>query len=692
MDLNLKKRAKSVIERTSNYKTQLKVFQSNYNNIRNEYSELKSIIELNPSVNEFLKVLQLKQHENSVGTYEKLLTSLLMEVMPGYREVVLNLTTLRQSPALDVLIKKDPNNPAEDVLRGTGGSVTNIIVAGFRIISVIRSGNRKFLLLDEADCWLKEDYFPSFSKMLKEVSEKLGVQILLISHDKDSYFSGVIDHQVEIYKDNSGKIQSRFNELPDWDVDEDILRSIRLENFQSHEDTFIPLSPTITILRGDNDLGKSSIASAFRSVFYGEGAESDIKHFTQKSTVTVEFNNEGKCLVWERKAKGSPLESYTLYSQTHGYNSPLHKTSGLTRGTVPDWLMEETGLGKFDDLDVQLTWQKEPLAFLSAGPHVRAKALSIGSEADHVQKMMILAKKKNTENKSLLKSKESLIESQRQYIIPLKKSSSINEKDVEELISSLEDKENRIEKIKNLLNNMETVISKNKLYERSKIKSIEIKTNEKEINNIHRIVEDIDQMDKKFNILKLIAVINKIEINVQDGKSTELSNFEKGFNKEILKREILEKSKNISSISIDVNIKEKIKDLKTIGVSINKSQKIEKILSSIKKVSLIKNIDTENSKKILMNAFVLRWDKFNKVKSIISSVSQIAEIKISNENKVKIEDMKQIGLSIKNISDIIEENKKNMEDSKVEYIRLDSELKTLYPICPTCHQKWDHKH
>lgn len=240
---------------------------------------------------------------------------------------------------------------------------------------------------------MKEDYFPDFSRMLSEVSEKLGVQMLLISHDKNSYFSGVIDHQVEIYKDSKGKISSKFKSLPDWG-DADVIKSIRLENYQSHEDTFIPLSPTITMLRGDNDLGKSSIASAFRSVFYGEGAESDIKHFTKKSTVTVEFSKEGKYLTWERKLKGSPLEAYTMYSETHGYENPLHKTVGLTRGSVPEWLMPETGMGKIDDLDVQLTWQKEPLAFLSAGAHVRAKALAVGTEEDHVQKMMVLAKRK----------------------------------------------------------------------------------------------------------------------------------------------------------------------------------------------------------------------------------------------------------------------------------------------------------
>lgn len=144
MDFKLKKIVENIISKTDNYKNQLKVYQSNYQSLRESYGSLKSMIDLNPSVNEVLKMLQMKQHEKSVGMFEQLLTSLLMEVLPGYREVVLNLTVLRQAPALDVLIKKDPNNPTEDVLRGTGGSVTNVMVAGFRIISVIRSGKESF--------------------------------------------------------------------------------------------------------------------------------------------------------------------------------------------------------------------------------------------------------------------------------------------------------------------------------------------------------------------------------------------------------------------------------------------------------------------------------------------------------------------------------------------------------------------
>lgn len=693
MNTNLKNTINYISTSLNDYNNRLAIYQSNYNKIRNDYSDLKSLVELNPSVTDFLKLLQLKQHENSVGTYEKLLTSLLMEVLPGYREVILNLTTVRQSPALDVLIKKDPNNPAEDVIRGTGGSVTNIIVAGFRIISVVRSGKRKFLLLDEADCWLKDDYFPSFSKMLKEVSEKLGVQILLISHDKNSYFSGVIDHQVEIYKDNDGKIQSKFNELPDWDVEEDIIKSIRLENFQSHEDTFIPLSPTITILRGDNDLGKSSIASAFRSVFYGEGAGTDIKHFTNKSTVTVEFNNEGKCLIWERKAKGSPVETYTCYSNIHGYESPLHKTEGLSRGNVPEWLMEETGLGKFDELDVQLTWQKEPLAFLSAGPHIRAKALAIGAEADHVQKMMLLSKKKNTENKALLKSQESLIENQRQYIVLLKNSSKVDREYFSGLNEKLEVFDDKKSKLSSVINELERLENRSQLLEKSHLESVSINSKKLDISILEEILYSFENKEIKKELLSKSREFSEFKIDVDVNKVKLLSEKIKEIEKTYKKRDIVQSVISLSLIDYSKDYRQTIKSLMNIGVSLNKSKNINNLLikSSVLKPVQLKDISKEKNISDL-SYFIKSVESNYRYHYVLKKISNMKNINLNSSKQDYIENIKNSGLSVKKATDESKNMLDKIKQSEEEYLAIRKEIEENYPVCPTCHREWDHSH
>ena len=113
--------------------------------LEKEYNALKSEVALSmvrvswqPEVKEFLDYLQWQEHEKSVGAYEKLLSAFMEEVLPGYRKVVFELTTERNAPALNIFIKKGENMPPEDALIGTGGSVTNILVTGLRIISLLR--------------------------------------------------------------------------------------------------------------------------------------------------------------------------------------------------------------------------------------------------------------------------------------------------------------------------------------------------------------------------------------------------------------------------------------------------------------------------------------------------------------------------------------------------------------------------
>lgn len=693
MKKNLIERGKVILAKTDKFQQQLEMYQGSFNKLRKDFSELKSLVELNPEVNDILRMLQLKQHKKSVGRYEELLTSLLMEVLPGYREIVLDLTTTRQMPALDVLIKKDPNNPPEDVLHGTGGSVTNIIVAGFRIISVIRSGNRKFLLLDEPDCWLKEDYFPAFSRMLKEVSETLGVQILMISHDKNTYFSGDIKHQVEIFRNSEGEIQSRFNELPDWDVDEDIIKSIRLENFQSHKDTFIPLSPTVTILRGDNDLGKSSIASAFRAVFYGEGMASDIKHFTNQTTVTVEFNKEEKFLIWERKAKGRPIESYSMYNRFHGYDNPLHKTEGLTRGSVPDWLMDETGLGLFDKLDVQLTWQKEPLAFLSEGPHVRAKALSVGTEEDYIQKMMFKAKSLNAENKALLKSKESLIEDQRRMIVPLKKHSTIEYAEIKSKVKFLEDSEEKITDLESMLSLWETLDKRNAVLSKyanidSKISLIDRTT---EIKNVSNLLTVFENEVNKNNILSESNSLNEIS-ELEKPKSEVLIEILNLYQKEKRKNSILKNIELEKELLMPDNQSEKINSLEELLSGWTNKNKSKLILEKIKSLSYIEEPKRNKEASNEMIKLGITWDKVLKNSEILSKVSNFKPLNIYQSNENKIKEATELGVNIKKIENNNEMYLNSLNQEKEQAEQLGKIITENFPVCPTCHREWDHTH
>lgn len=374
--------------------TQKEMLTQEYVRIREEIDMSKKRIDIEPELKGVLERFQRKEQEKLVGMNQKLLTAILQDVMQTDgedRKVVMDIFTERGLPALSILIEKNDQGVLEDVYDGSGGAIANILSFGLRVIALLQSKKRKFLVLDEPDCWIKPELIPDFVDVIRQLSEKLGIQILIISHHNEELLKG-LNHRLILEKID-GRLQTRWSTHGDcvpaeWNEEQEGIRSVYLENFQSHSSTYIPLSPTVTLITGLNDLGKSTIVNALRAIFYGNGSDTNIKHFENQARVVVDF---GDCnLIWERKLKGKPKESYTLINQENGLENPLHR-SDSAKG-VPEWLEEETGIGMIEGFDIQLGHQKRPVFILDETPSKKAKALSIGDESNYVQMMINLAK------------------------------------------------------------------------------------------------------------------------------------------------------------------------------------------------------------------------------------------------------------------------------------------------------------
>lgn len=360
-----------------------------------------------PEVRDVLETLQHREHERAVGAYEQLLTALVQDVLPGQREVVMNLYTHGGLPALDIFLRKG-QKPLEDLFQGTGGSVTNIISAGLRAISLLRSGKRRFLVLDEADCWIKPIWAPRFANVIQQMAVQMGVQVLMISHHDETLFP-MIPHRLRLEKHAQGLTAgwSPEAEEPVWNDDQVGIRSLTLEDFQAHALTHLPLGPAVTLLCGDNDIGKSAIVTALRSVFLGEAKDTVVRHFQKSARATVDFGPE-HILRWERHLKGKIKESYCHYKADEGPDHPIRLTHGAK--SVPDWLEPTFGIGLIDGLDVQIGHQKTPVFLLDKPSTMQAKALAIGQDAGHVQTMMALDKRETAEAKAAIKVGERELE------------------------------------------------------------------------------------------------------------------------------------------------------------------------------------------------------------------------------------------------------------------------------------------
>lgn len=344
----------------------------------------KARLALSEEVSRVFEAMQTRAHSRSVGTFETLLSAILQDVLPDKGNIRFELTSSNNSPNLDIFV--DNAGSLEDVLEGSGGAVTNVISAGLRFAALTRTKNRRLMVLDEPDCWIKPSRVPNFIRVVADVARTTKTQTLLISHHDPAYFRGRVN-LIELSRDDAGDVQAEacLPLVTDWESpSQPGIRSIQLINFRAHKDTTLKLYPGVTALIGDNDLGKSTaLVASLKAVGYNESDDTVIRHGAKEAQIVIELENDRR-IVWTRKAKGSPKVVYALY---HG-TELVAEGKAPGRGSVPDWVTAELGISEVDDLDIQVGSQKNPVFLLDQPASRRAQLLSVGRESGHLVRVM----------------------------------------------------------------------------------------------------------------------------------------------------------------------------------------------------------------------------------------------------------------------------------------------------------------
>ena len=90
----------------------------------------------------------------------------------------------------------DRDGQEEDIMRGQGGSVANVLSVGLRLFALAQLDtkvHRRFLILDEHDCWLAPDLVPRLVKIVHQAARAMGFQVILISHHAIACFEPYAD-------------------------------------------------------------------------------------------------------------------------------------------------------------------------------------------------------------------------------------------------------------------------------------------------------------------------------------------------------------------------------------------------------------------------------------------------------------------------------------------------------------------
>ena len=158
--------------------------------------ELEAFLEVQPRVSDRLDELSRELFGNILEEIELNLTYALREVLGQDLRVVSQREMKNRKMHVTFTIERE--GKPEDILTGQGGSVCNIISVGLRLIALSQLDereHRRFLVLDEQDCWLRPDLVPQLMAIIHTIARKLQFQVLVISH-----------HSVDLFRDHADRI------------------------------------------------------------------------------------------------------------------------------------------------------------------------------------------------------------------------------------------------------------------------------------------------------------------------------------------------------------------------------------------------------------------------------------------------------------------------------------------------------
>jgi len=317
----------------------------------------------------------------------------------GKRSVKFELTTSRGLPALNIRIARLMQLPDgrvttyhEDIMEGTGGSVANVLSAGLRVSSILRSGLRPFCIMDEPDCWLKPTRVEAFTGVLCQLADEVGMQMLCISHhdpeliDPRAYVLRLAGNPLTVQPVNPDQDPRHAWKNPDGSVKPGFTE-LRLVDFESHVDTVIPLSPRMNLLTGENNTGKTAAVRGFKALALTGAGDDVIRHGQDRARVEVR-QSDGSMIAWERRGpavKNAHRQVWQLWPA--GAAEPARETPAED-DAPPSWVRDMLNIrmiGPDEDIDPQIGSQKEPIFLLNRKPSERAKILVAGREAEAVE-------------------------------------------------------------------------------------------------------------------------------------------------------------------------------------------------------------------------------------------------------------------------------------------------------------------
>jgi ABC-type glutathione transport system ATPase component len=173
-----------------------------------QFDQLNVYLAMADKVTVALEQLSEQLFQQLLGVVQEKLTIALQEILEQPIQFRADVDFKRGAATVEFWIERDGNR--EDVLRGQGGSVANILSVGLRMFALTtldESHHQRFLVLDEQDCWLRPDLVPKLVKIVHEAGQALGFQVLMISHHDVALFERCADRIYQFAPCGDGSVE-----------------------------------------------------------------------------------------------------------------------------------------------------------------------------------------------------------------------------------------------------------------------------------------------------------------------------------------------------------------------------------------------------------------------------------------------------------------------------------------------------
>lgn len=187
------------------FKAKREEYKRRLDEFERELKEIKTFLDRHPRIALRLEELSREVFLVTLKEIEENLTYAIQDVLGQNIKVKSDVEVKRGKFWIQFYIERDGYK--EDIIRGQGGSVCNILSVCLRLIALSQldeKHHRRFIVLDEQDCWIRPDLVPRFMKIIHRITEKLSYQVLVISHHDLDFFLDYADCIYRFLPDNKG--------------------------------------------------------------------------------------------------------------------------------------------------------------------------------------------------------------------------------------------------------------------------------------------------------------------------------------------------------------------------------------------------------------------------------------------------------------------------------------------------------